>query len=238
MVRTMPYADLLAIYNAVAEKPVARSDARANGVRRTAALLEERVLTLAEAARLADVVLSGGDASQGPSSDDEAFHQPADTAASAASPNNDADMNQTGVDVGDGTVPTADRTATILVDPDIATSVEAFARELMKPARPADIAKFVRRLGAGSAAPGKTSTNREGGMTPSQRKIVELCSRPDGATGKELAEGCGWPSIAARATCQRLADRFGYFLHESPKANRRGISFRMTAKPAAEEHAS
>jgi hypothetical protein len=72
-------------------------------------------------------------------------------------------------------------------------------------------------------------------MTPSERKIVELCSRPEGATGKELAEGCGWPSIAARGTCQKLADRFGYDLHEIPKADGRGISFRMTAKVPAEE---
>jgi hypothetical protein len=42
MLDTLPYADLLAIYNAVAEKPVTRFDTRANGVRRTAALMEER----------------------------------------------------------------------------------------------------------------------------------------------------------------------------------------------------
>ena len=72
-------------------------------------------------------------------------------------------------------------------------------------------------------------------MTPSQRKIVDLCCRPEGATGKELAEACGWPSIAARATCQKLADRFGYDMHETSKANGRGISFRMTVKQATEE---
>ena len=75
-------------------------------------------------------------------------------------------------------------------------------------------------------------------MTSSQRKIIELCSRAEGATGKELAEGCGWPSIAARATCQKLADRFGYDLHESQKANGRGISFRMTAKKTEAEEQS
>ena len=46
-------------------------------------------------------------------------------------------------------------------------------------------------------------------MTAAQTMIVDLCCRPEGATGKELAEGCGWPSIAARVTCQELADRFG-----------------------------
>ena len=57
MLDNMPYADLLAIYNAIAEKPVTRFDTRANGVRRTEALLEARGLTLEEAARLAEVVL-------------------------------------------------------------------------------------------------------------------------------------------------------------------------------------
>jgi hypothetical protein len=59
------------------------------------------------------------------------------------------------------------------------------------------------------------TTKREAGMTPSQRKIVEHCSRPEGANGKELAEGCGWPSSAARANCRKLADRFGRDLQGS-----------------------
>ena len=105
----------------------------------------------------------------------------------------------------------------------------------MKSKRATYMATFLRRLDAGGSAPPGTTTKREGGMTPSQRKIVELCSRPEGATGKELAEGCGWPSIAARATCQKMADRFGYDMHESPKGNGRGISFRMTVKEAREE---
>ena len=126
---------------------------------------------------------------------------------------------------------------TILVSANIVPFVNAFVRELMKPARAPFVAKFLRRLDAGDAAAGTATSKREGGMTPSQRKIVDLCSRPQGATGKELAEGCGWPSIAARATCQKLADRFGYDLHESPKANGRGISFRLTAKSTVEEQA-
>src|SRR4051812_35167240 len=64
MLDTMPYGDLLAIYNALAEKPVSRFDTRGNGVRRTEALLEARGLTLAEAARLAEVVLQDGNAIQ------------------------------------------------------------------------------------------------------------------------------------------------------------------------------
>jgi hypothetical protein len=67
----MPYADLLAIYNAIAEKPVTRFDTRANGVRRTEALLEMRGLTVAKAARLADVVLTDANIVQeeGPAAD-------------------------------------------------------------------------------------------------------------------------------------------------------------------------
>ena len=64
MLETMPYADLLAIYNALAEKPVTRFDTRANGVRRTEALLEARGLKLVDAARLADVVLQDGNGIQ------------------------------------------------------------------------------------------------------------------------------------------------------------------------------
>jgi hypothetical protein len=59
MLDTLPYADLLAIHNVLAEKPARRFDTRANGERRTAAPMEERGLTLEEAARLADVVLPG-----------------------------------------------------------------------------------------------------------------------------------------------------------------------------------
>ena len=111
--------------------------------------------------------------------------------------------------------------------------VNQFIGELMKSDRPRYLATFLHRLnGEGVARKPRETDGRQ--MTASQRKIVELCSRPEGATGKELAEGCGWPSIAARATCQKIADRFGYILHESPKANGRGISFRMTAKPAVE----
>jgi hypothetical protein len=69
-------------------------------------------------------------------------------------------------------------------------------------------------------------------MTTSQKSIVELCCRPDGATGKELADGCGWPCIAARATCKKIADRFGYALTETSRTKERGISFHMAPKPA------
>jgi hypothetical protein len=57
MLDTLPYADLLAIHNILAEKPARRFDTRTNGERRTAALMQKRGLTLEEAARLADVVL-------------------------------------------------------------------------------------------------------------------------------------------------------------------------------------
>jgi len=127
--------------------------------------------------------------------------------------------------------------AAIHVDAGFAPLVNAFVHELMKQDRAPYVATFLRRLHSGATERGTAATGakRARQMTPSQRKIVELCTRPEGATGKELAEGCGWPSIAARATCQKIADRFGYVLHESPKANGRGISFRLTAKSAAEE---
>lgn len=229
MLDTMPYADLLAIYNAIAEKPVSRFDTRANGVRRTEALLEARGLTLPDAARLADVVLPDVNVIQ-----DEAVA--GDPAAQVPLPRDDADPNQPEADAGHEGDPTGDEPgAMIQVEASIAPFVNAFVRALMKPERAPYVATFLRRLDSDGAAPGHTTTKRQAGMTSSQRRIIELCSRPEGATGKELAEGCGWPSIAARATCQKLADRFGYDLHERPKANGRGISFRMTAKPAVEE---
>jgi hypothetical protein len=220
MLDTMPYADLLAVYNAIAEKPVTRFDTRANGVRRTEALLEARGLTLPEAARLADVVLT--DASVG---------------QNGAAAGDDADPDQSERDSGhESDAGGNEPEATIQVGASIAPLVSAFVLELAKPERAPFVVTFLRRLnGAGTRS---TETKRDRGMTPSQRKIVELCSRPEGATSKELAEGCGWLSIAARTTCQKLADRFGYDLHESPKANGRGISFRMTPKPAAEDHAA
>jgi hypothetical protein len=102
---------------------------------------------------------------------------------------------------------------------------------------PRDAAAVIEKLRAAPLTkPAHTpKAKRTGGMTVSQRKIVDLCCRPQGATGKELAEGCGWPSIAARSTCQKLAERFGYTLEESPKANARGISFRMVAKTTTAE---
>jgi hypothetical protein len=230
MLDSMPYADLLAIYNAIADKPVTRFDTRANGVRRTEALLEARGLTLAEAARLADVILAEGNVIQ----DDAPV---TDIAARSALPGDDAGPNQPEPDAGDESEPCEEALeATIKVDASIAPLANAFVLELAKPERAPFVVTFLRRLnGTGARA---TETKRDRGMTPSQRTIIDLCSRPAGATGKELAEGCGWPSIAARATCQKLADRFRYDLHESPKANGRGISFRMTPKPAAEDHAA
>ena len=226
MLDAMPYADLLAIYNVIAEKPVTRFDTRANGVLRTAALLEARGLTLPEAARMADVVLADANSIQERAAT-------ADTAAQNAFPGDDADPNQPEVDAGHESDPGGEAPqATIQVAASIAPLVSAFALELTNPERAPFVATFLRRLNGAGA--GSAETKRDRGMTPSQRKIVELCSRPEGATGKELADGCGWPSIAARATSQKIADRFGYVLHESPKANGRGISFRMTAKPAAE----
>lgn len=155
--------------------------------------------------------------------------------ATVASSTNDASRDEATDDERKGGPENTETGATIHVEAGMAPLVSAFVLELAKPERAPFVVTFLRRLSGVGARP--TETNRDGGMTPSQRKIVELCSRPEGATGKDLAEGCGWPSIAARTTCQKLADRFGYDLHESPKANGRGISFRMTAKPMSEEQA-
>jgi hypothetical protein len=226
MLDTLPYADLLAIYNALAEKPVARFDTRANGVRRTVALMEERGLTLPEAAQLAEVVLPNEDAVRQALPTSEAAEMSDETSL----PREDA--GDTDHELRSDP-PDQEVAVLIQVDPGVATLVNRFIGELMKPDRPRYLAMFLRRLnGEGVARKTRETAGRQ--MTASQRKIVELCSRPQGATGKELTEGCGWPSIAARATCQKIAERFGYILHESPKANGRGISFRMTAKPALE----
>jgi hypothetical protein len=211
---------------------VTRFDTRANGVRRTEVLLEARGLTLPEAARLADVVLPDANSVREDGSG-------AGTAALNALGGDDANPNQRedDADAGSESEPGADASeATIQVDASIGPLVSAFALELAKPERAPYVVTFLRRLNGGAGAR-STETKRDRGMTPSQRTIIDLCSRPEGATGKELAEGCGWPSIAARATCQKLADRFGYDLHEIPKANGRGISFRMTAKITPEEQA-
>ena len=226
MIDTLPYADLLAIYNALSEKPVARFDTRANGVRRTAVLMEERGLTLPEAAQLTDVVLPDGDAVRQAPPTSEAAEMSDETRL----PREDsADTN------GElrSDPPDQEAAVPIQVDPGIATLVDQFIGELMKPDQPPYLATFLRRLnGEGVARNPQETAGRQ--MTVSQRKIVELCSRPEGATGKALAEACGWPSIAARASCQKIADRFGYILHKSPKANGRGISLHLTAKPAVE----
>src|SRR4051794_21295450 len=71
MLDTLPYADLLAIHNALADKPARRFDTRANGEKRTLALMEARGLTLEEAARLADVVPGVSDAADGEPADEE-----------------------------------------------------------------------------------------------------------------------------------------------------------------------
>jgi hypothetical protein len=219
MLDTLPYADLLAIHNALSDKPARRFDTRTNGEKRTAALMEARGLTLEDAARLADIVLGDND-----SGDREpVVEQPAE-------PDEAAQVESTTPAPPD----TESQETTIVVSADIGSVVHAFVAELLKPERQSYLTTFLRRL-TGDAVGAATKAPRERQMTPSQKTIVDLCVRIDGATGKELAAGCGWPSIAARATCQKLADRFGYTLEESPKANGRGISFRMVAKPATEK---
>ena len=87
---------------------------------------------------------------------------------------------------------------------------------------------------AKGAKPRKPVATRQAGeMTKSQQIIVDLCLRAEGATAGELAKALGWPSIAARKTCQGYADRFDYNLTEHPKANGRGISFCLVSNTAA-----
>src|SRR4051794_16116947 len=71
MLETLPYADLLAIHDALTEKPARRFDTRANGEKRTHALMEARGLTLEEAAQLADVDLGASDTARGEPVDGE-----------------------------------------------------------------------------------------------------------------------------------------------------------------------
>ena len=222
MIEILPYADLLAIHNALSERPVRRFDTRANAEKRTAALMEQRGLTLDEAARLAEVVLSKAGAAN-----ESVLREP--ETESKEHLLSDAGDDETTFPP----TPGAEEEATVTTNADIAPHVQAFIETLSKPERPAWLTTFLRRLNGNGQRPAAAGP-RDRQMTASQKKIVELCSRPEGATGKELAEGCGWPSIAARATCQKLADRFGYILHESPKANGRGISFHLTAKPPVE----
>jgi hypothetical protein len=63
--------------------------------------------------------------------------------------------------------------------------------------------------------------------TETQAELIDICTRPQGATARELANAVGWPSIAARTTLTKMADRFGYTLTEKPKAAGRGITFYM-----------
>lgn len=67
-------------------------------------------------------------------------------------------------------------------------------------------------------------------ITPTQQKFLDLCSRPEGATAKDLAYAAGWPSIAARTTLQKLAARAGYTLTETPRTKERGIAFYLAKK--------
>lgn len=172
MLGTLPYADLLSIHNALAEKPARRFDTRTNGEKHVIAQMETRGLSLEEAARLANVVLGG--------------HDGADRDAPVEQP---AELDE----------------ETLGESPEATAPEVAFLTELTKPERPAWLDRFLRRLNGGGAPPSGTAAPRERQMTPSQRTIVELCVRPEGATGKELAQGRGWPSIAARATCRKLA---------------------------------
>jgi len=219
MLDTIPYADLLAIHNALAEKPTRRFDTRANGEKRTAALMEQRGLTLEEAAGLAEVV------SPGPGAADESLLR------EPASEPDEPIQSPDGAGKTSPPMPNTEDEVTVAVNADIALQVKAFIEAISKADRPSWLITFLRWLNGDGPRPAP-SAPRDRKMTTSQKSIVELCCRPDGATGKELADGCGWPSIAARATCKKIADRFGYAPTETSRTKERGISFHMAPKPA------
>jgi hypothetical protein len=221
MLEHLPYADLLAIHNALSEKPARRFDTRANGEKRTAALMEQRGLTLHETARLAEVVLSEPGGTDG--------NMPREP---LTEPDDSNPLSETKDDTFPP-APGAEDAVTVTLNADMAPQVKAFIKAMSKAERPAWLTTFLRRLNGDGQRPA-AAASRDRQMTASQKKIVELCGRPEGATGKELAAGCGWPSIAARATCQKIADRCGYDLSETPRMKERGISFHLTPKTTVE----
>ena len=79
-------------------------------------------------------------------------------------------------------------------------------------------------------APGGEKTPRA--MTGAQSILVALCQREQGATAKELADGAGWPSIAARSVMTKIAERFGFTMSEKPKAAGRGVTFYLSTPQA------
>lgn len=206
MLATMPYADVLAVYNAIAERPARKFETLAIGRARTQKLLDTKKMTLSEAARLADVVL------------------PSEPPPKVA--------------------PGEDNGPELLVRMTAAEIISVsqllrgdFPAALNEPARDTILAKLASATLEPVANPRGTKqpNARVGGMTSNQRTIIKLCERPEGATGKEMADGCGWPSIAARATCTQLAERFGYTLSEKPKSGGRGITFHMTPEAPLNE---
>jgi hypothetical protein len=211
MLDTMPYADLLAIYNTLAEKPVTRFDTRANGVRRTEALLEARGLTLPEAARLADVVL--GDAKSVQEEADQA-----DAAARDALQGDDADPNQTDDDAGghEGDPDVDGPDATIQVDTSIAPLVNAFMHELAKPERAPFVANFMRRLNGTLAR--STETKRDRGSDRGYRPTAG----PDSSAA----------AVARRATAERAAHRL---LLEVDRLREAGVTSRRALARAFTE---
>ena len=70
----------------------------------------------------------------------------------------------------------------MLVDPGIASLVEAFARELMKPTRPDYVTAFLRRLdagGVGAGAHGNKARRRHDTLTAQDRRTLQPAGRRD-----------------------------------------------------------
>jgi hypothetical protein len=201
MLNTLPLRQIVAIYNANAPKPVAKFENAEKGIRRTQALLDRLGISDATAAKKAGITLA-----------EPVAPKPAPAAKPAPAPK-PAPAKAEAAPIASTTVAASTITAAILVEK---LNIDATLADA--------IAAFIRRT---EKAKGPKA---EKTMTDKQETIVELCGRPKGATGKELAEGVGWPTIAARTTCQNIADRYGYTLTETPKGYGRGVSFHLAAK--------
>lgn len=67
----------------------------------------------------------------------------------------------------------------------------------------------------------------DGSPRGSAAVIIRLCTREQGATAKEMADALGWPSIAARANCIKIAERFGYTVTVFPKGKGESLRYQL-----------
>ena len=91
------------------------------------------------------------------------------------------------------------------------------------------VVAFVRR----QQVKGARATRSPGDPKPPSGKgalIVELCSRPEGATMKDLLLATAWPSLAAKTVCGKLAERAGLRFSFTARSKDHGPAvYRMSA---------